>query len=505
VRDKSVAAGYGMINRALLVVLLAIVACGGLILAFRHSTAPVATFSISPKTVTIASGGTQQFSFSGTGSTDFAVTWSASCGTVSSTGLYEAPSRAAICTVTGANQSSPPKSASATVTVAPPGIFTLQSQQPVTSQYYPQSIFNQPLPGDVGRYVVPNSDAIVFDMFGGNISNAATMVITTSPTTVMGINGHAFYYAFASDPVYTVTSCSHPPASTANNPVGKFFHLTNRAQFSSQSSDQFLEVWDQSSDIDPAPGGRILSFYAFTSNSEPHVQALGDCSCTTPSCASTKLSCQIHARYCEYGYPQLDTQVWGHGSGAYASAHFVGTVALVRGQEIIQDTINHALLLNDQCNLNQYVFPSQGLTSACSDDKPHPSNGSLFFIDSGYNCKTLPAWQEPFCRAMQTYGGYIVDTGGTGPTGGLHATRIENGVAYTLAGLTDPLFAFLAAQSGNGLRCSGNPVNKCTFPTFNMPGLLGPPIHLHMVDPCIPEQMAGRAGACSAFRSRRAR
>jgi hypothetical protein len=48
---------------------------------------------------------------------------------------------------------------------------------------------------------------------------------------------------------------------------------------------------------------------------------------------------------------------------------------------------------------------------------------------------------------MQTYGGYIVDTGGTGPNGGMYVTRIENGVAYTLAGIPYPLFAFLAAQA----------------------------------------------------------
>jgi hypothetical protein len=483
-----------VVSRSSLVALVAIVACGALVVASRRqSAAPDAPFSISPNTLTIASGGMQQFA------SDLSGDWSASCGTVSSGGLYRAPSGSAICTVTAVAHSSPRKSASATVTVTPPGIFTLQAQQPVSYEYYPQSIFNQPLPGDVGKYVAPNSDAIVFDMFGGNISNAAAMVITTSPTVAIGVDGHAFYYASASDPIYTVKSCRHPPASTANNPVGKFFHLTKRAQFSSQSSDQFLEVWDQSSDIDSASGGRILSLYAFTSNSEPRVQSLGDCPCTTTSCASTNSSCQINAQYCECGYPQSDKQVWGHGSGAYASAKFVGTVGLVRGQEIVRRTINHALLLNDRCNLNQFVFPSKGLTTACSDDKPHPSNGSLFYIDSGYNCKALPAWQEPFCRAMQTYGGYIVDTGGTGPDGGMYVTRIENGVAYTLAGVSDPVFAFLAAQSGNGLRCTGNPVSKCSFPVFNMPGLLGSPSHLHLVDPCVPERMAGQAAACSAF------
>ncbi len=56
-------------------------------------TTPAAaiTVSISPTTATVASGGTQQFSAQVTNTSNTAVTWSATSGTVSTTGLFTAP------------------------------------------------------------------------------------------------------------------------------------------------------------------------------------------------------------------------------------------------------------------------------------------------------------------------------------------------------------------------------------------------------------------------------
>src|SRR5207248_5408309 len=50
---------------------------------------------ITPSSVTLKEGATQQFS------ANTAVTWSASCGTISTSGLYTAPNVAETCTVTG--------------------------------------------------------------------------------------------------------------------------------------------------------------------------------------------------------------------------------------------------------------------------------------------------------------------------------------------------------------------------------------------------------------------
>src|SRR5882762_4545763 len=84
--------------------------------------------SISPTVATVASTGTQQFTASVTGSTNTAVTWSATAGSVSSSGLFTAPtvtSNTAV-TVSAISQADTSQTASATVTVtpsAPPNTF----------------------------------------------------------------------------------------------------------------------------------------------------------------------------------------------------------------------------------------------------------------------------------------------------------------------------------------------------------------------------------------------
>jgi hypothetical protein len=84
-------------------------------------TTPAAaiTVSISPSTATVASGGTQQFSAQVTNTSNTAVTWSATAGTVSTTGLLTAPTVTANTTVTvkATLVADTTKYASATVTV----------------------------------------------------------------------------------------------------------------------------------------------------------------------------------------------------------------------------------------------------------------------------------------------------------------------------------------------------------------------------------------------------
>jgi hypothetical protein len=81
-------------------------------------TAPgVVSVSITPTTASLPTGGTQQFTASVTGSTNTAVTWTATGGTVSSTGLYTAPATAGTYTVKATSVADTTKSASATVTV----------------------------------------------------------------------------------------------------------------------------------------------------------------------------------------------------------------------------------------------------------------------------------------------------------------------------------------------------------------------------------------------------
>lgn len=94
------------------------------------STAPVTVFSfgISPSDALVSQGGTQQFTATLQGLTNTSVGWSvdgvasgnASIGTISTTGLYTAPSQTGTHTVTATSLASSTTSVSATVTVSGP-------------------------------------------------------------------------------------------------------------------------------------------------------------------------------------------------------------------------------------------------------------------------------------------------------------------------------------------------------------------------------------------------
>lgn len=84
--------------------------------------------NISPSGTTLAPGAKQQFTATVTGTSDTAVIWSASSGSINSTGLYTAPSvhSALNATVTATSRVNTAQSASVTVTVTPNQIQPLQ-------------------------------------------------------------------------------------------------------------------------------------------------------------------------------------------------------------------------------------------------------------------------------------------------------------------------------------------------------------------------------------------
>ena len=76
--------------------------------------------SISPTAASLQTGATQQFSALVTGTTNTAVTWSASGGTITANGLYTAPATAATYKITAVSGADTTKSASALVVVSVP-------------------------------------------------------------------------------------------------------------------------------------------------------------------------------------------------------------------------------------------------------------------------------------------------------------------------------------------------------------------------------------------------
>ncbi|MBV9183183.1 MAG: hypothetical protein JO356_17915, partial [Acidobacteria bacterium] len=83
------------------------------------ATPPSVGISVSPTSIHVASGSTQQFSATVSNTSNAAVTWSASKGSVSSTGMFTAPNVASSTNViiTATSAADPSKSAQASVTV----------------------------------------------------------------------------------------------------------------------------------------------------------------------------------------------------------------------------------------------------------------------------------------------------------------------------------------------------------------------------------------------------
>jgi hypothetical protein len=92
--------------------------------------------SISPASVTLASGHTQQFTATVTGTSNTAVTWTASAGSIDATGLYTAPAvtTQTIATISAASKADPSRKANATATITP-----INNQPPtITTTSLPQ-------------------------------------------------------------------------------------------------------------------------------------------------------------------------------------------------------------------------------------------------------------------------------------------------------------------------------------------------------------------------------
>ncbi len=87
------------------------------IISMFGSGTPAVSVAISPTTASLQPGQQTQFTASVSGTTNTAVTWTATGGTVTTSGLYTAPTSTGTYTVTATSSADPTKSASATVTV----------------------------------------------------------------------------------------------------------------------------------------------------------------------------------------------------------------------------------------------------------------------------------------------------------------------------------------------------------------------------------------------------
>ena len=184
----------GIRSCALALALLGPVACGGGG-DDPASPPPVVAVSISPTSATVNGGATQQFTATVTNSTNTAVTWTASGGTIVGSGTsatYTAPLSGGPYTVTATSVADATKSASASVTVTPVSI----SVSPATASV-----------GAGGT-----------QQFTATVANTANTAVTwtSSGGTLSGTGATVTWTAPAAGGTYTVTAASAAdPSRTA--------------------------------------------------------------------------------------------------------------------------------------------------------------------------------------------------------------------------------------------------------------------------------------------------
>ena len=142
------------------------------------------SISVSPGTATIQTGGQQQFTASVSGTSNTSVAWKATGGTVTTTGLYTAPSTAGTYTVIATSAADSTKSASATITVSQPTQVSISLSPGTASlQAGGQQQFTAMISGT-------SNTAVTWTASGGTITTSG---LYTAPTaagtyTVMAVS-----------------------------------------------------------------------------------------------------------------------------------------------------------------------------------------------------------------------------------------------------------------------------------------------------------------------------
>ena len=167
--------------------------------AVTVTATPVVAVSISPGSASLLTGGTRQFTATITGTSNTAVTWSTTGGTVSTDGLYTAPATAGTYTVTATSEADTTKSASAVVTVTVPSAqpvafvqvaaATPQSPQSTVTVVYPAA----QTAGDLNVVVVGWNDS-TSNVTSVSDSSGNAYILAVGPTTGTELS-QSIYYA----------------------------------------------------------------------------------------------------------------------------------------------------------------------------------------------------------------------------------------------------------------------------------------------------------------------
>jgi len=140
---------------------------------------PPVAVAVSPRTASVAAGGTVAFTATVTNAADTSVTWSvpgAGCGTITTAGVYTAPAVAATCTVVATSRADGARSDTATVTVtaAPPPVAVSVTPSPAAGDACTTIAFTASVTGATDRSV---TWSVQEGAAGGTISTAGVYTL----------------------------------------------------------------------------------------------------------------------------------------------------------------------------------------------------------------------------------------------------------------------------------------------------------------------------------------
>ena len=151
--------------------------------------APAVSVQIAPLSPTVSSGTAKQFTATVSNTSDTAVTWSATAGTISTSGVFSAPdvSVASTATVIARSVADPTKAASTTVTitvsspVVPPQSTGLDGPAELPRVYVQSAITDTPAPGNI---ITVNAGANLQNAL--NAANCGDTILLQSGATFSG-------------------------------------------------------------------------------------------------------------------------------------------------------------------------------------------------------------------------------------------------------------------------------------------------------------------------------
>lgn len=209
-----------------------------------------------------------------------------------------------------------------------------------------------------------------------NSSGMVSQLVDCCHVPAMFSYGMPIYTSTASDPVYTVQD--DDDAFRANQPI----HIPDTAA-PSPGSDKWLFIYDKTKNL-------LFEMWQAQKNGNTWSANTGDVFSPTGD-----------------GVHQVDGSTQS-GNGA---SYFGGVITDV---DIEQGAITHALSLATQFTASTWRYPMAASDGGGGNANALPM-GARLQLDPSVNCNALPgasSGEKMVCKALETYGGYIRDTGG---------------------------------------------------------------------------------------------